>query len=244
MRPSKRAPDAMRAVTLERNVARYAEGSCLVKFGDTHVLCTASIEERVPPGCATGQGLGDGRIRHAAALDPHPHRARSGPRQAVRPHPGDPAPDRPLAARGRRPAGARRGARSTSTATCCRPTAARAPPRSPAPGSRCTLPRSLADAALEAHGHADDGPGRRRLLRHLQETPVLDLDYAEDFERRDRRQLRADRRRAASSRCRRTAEERAVQRGRSSWSCCGLAKKGVNELTHLQRQAHWPMTEA
>src|ERR1700747_1515985 len=49
MRPSGRAPDAMRPVTLEPGVAKYAEGSCLVKFCDTHVLCTASVEERVPP---------------------------------------------------------------------------------------------------------------------------------------------------------------------------------------------------
>lgn len=49
MRPSKRAPDELRAITLERGVARHAEGSCMVRFGDTHVLCTASLEERVPP---------------------------------------------------------------------------------------------------------------------------------------------------------------------------------------------------
>lgn len=49
MRPSNRAPDEMRAVTLERGVSRYAEGSCLVRFGETMVHCTASIEERVPP---------------------------------------------------------------------------------------------------------------------------------------------------------------------------------------------------
>jgi ribonuclease PH len=49
MRPSGRAFDAMRPVTLEPGVAKYAEGSCLAKFGDTHVLCTASVEERVPP---------------------------------------------------------------------------------------------------------------------------------------------------------------------------------------------------
>src|SRR5579859_3345636 len=49
MRPSGRTPDAMRAVILEPGVAKYAEGSCLAKFGDTHVLCTASIEERVTP---------------------------------------------------------------------------------------------------------------------------------------------------------------------------------------------------
>src|SRR4051795_7392343 len=49
MRPGKRAPDEMRAVSLERGVAKHAEGSCLVKFGDTHVLVTASLEEKAPP---------------------------------------------------------------------------------------------------------------------------------------------------------------------------------------------------
>ena len=49
MRPSDRAPDQMRPVSFEPGAAKYAEGSCLVRFGDTHVLCTASVEERVPP---------------------------------------------------------------------------------------------------------------------------------------------------------------------------------------------------
>jgi len=57
MRPSQRANDQMRPVTLERNVARYAEGSCLVKFGETHVLCTASLEDK-PPMWLRGQGRG------------------------------------------------------------------------------------------------------------------------------------------------------------------------------------------
>ncbi|MDR3374724.1 MAG: ribonuclease PH [Ancalomicrobiaceae bacterium] len=48
MRPSRRAADELRAVTLERAVSKHAEGSCLVKFGDTQVLCTASLEEQVP----------------------------------------------------------------------------------------------------------------------------------------------------------------------------------------------------
>jgi ribonuclease PH len=57
MRPSGRTPDAMRPVILEPGIAKYAEGSCLTKFGDTHVLCTASVEERVPPfWCNTGRG--------------------------------------------------------------------------------------------------------------------------------------------------------------------------------------------
>ncbi len=48
MRPSKRQFDEMRAISFERGVSKHAEGSCMVKFGDTHVLCTASLEEKVP----------------------------------------------------------------------------------------------------------------------------------------------------------------------------------------------------
>jgi ribonuclease PH len=57
MRPSRRAPDEMRAVSLERSVVKYAEGSCFVKFGDTHVLVTATLEDRLPP-WLKGQGRG------------------------------------------------------------------------------------------------------------------------------------------------------------------------------------------
>jgi ribonuclease PH len=57
MRPSKRAPDQLRTVSLEPGFSRHAEGSCLVKFGDTHVLVTASLEEKAPPFLkGTGKG--------------------------------------------------------------------------------------------------------------------------------------------------------------------------------------------
>ena len=49
MRPSGRALDQMREISIETGVTRHAEGSCLIRCGDTHVLCTASLEERVPP---------------------------------------------------------------------------------------------------------------------------------------------------------------------------------------------------
>jgi ribonuclease PH len=49
MRPSGRSADQLRPITFDLSAAKHAEGSCLVKFGDTHVLCTASLEERVPP---------------------------------------------------------------------------------------------------------------------------------------------------------------------------------------------------
>ncbi len=48
MRPSNRLRDQMRSVSLTPGFSKYAEGSCLVKFGDTHVLCTASVDEKVP----------------------------------------------------------------------------------------------------------------------------------------------------------------------------------------------------
>jgi len=59
MRPSARANDQMRSVTLEPGVAKHAEGSCLVKFGNTHVLCTASLEETSP---AFLRGTGKGWV--------------------------------------------------------------------------------------------------------------------------------------------------------------------------------------
>ncbi len=49
MRPSGRNTDQIRPVTIDIDVTKHAEGSCLIKCGDTHVLCTASLEERVPP---------------------------------------------------------------------------------------------------------------------------------------------------------------------------------------------------
>ncbi len=57
MRPSKRQPDELRRVSIDRAVSMHAEGSCLIKFGNTHVLCTASLEERIPP-WLKGQGRG------------------------------------------------------------------------------------------------------------------------------------------------------------------------------------------
>ena len=57
MRPSRRQPDELRTVSLDRGVVKYAEGSCFVKFGDTHVLVTATLEDRLPP-WLKGQGRG------------------------------------------------------------------------------------------------------------------------------------------------------------------------------------------
>lgn len=57
MRPSGRDLSEMRAVSIETGVTKHAEGSCMIRMGDTHVLCTATIEDRVPP-FIKGSGLG------------------------------------------------------------------------------------------------------------------------------------------------------------------------------------------
>ncbi|TXG93282.1 MAG: ribonuclease PH [Rhodocyclaceae bacterium] len=57
MRPSQRLPDQLRPLAIERNFTRHAEGSVLIRMGDTHVLCTASVEESVPP-FLRGKGQG------------------------------------------------------------------------------------------------------------------------------------------------------------------------------------------
>lgn len=100
MRPAGRSANQVRPVTLTRNYTKHAEGSVLVEFGDTKVLCTASIEEGVPRFL---KGQGQGWITAEYGMLPratHTRNARgSGERQAGRPHDGNPASDRPRAAR-------------------------------------------------------------------------------------------------------------------------------------------------
>ena len=95
MRPSRRQPDELRAVSLERGVVKYAEGSCFVKFGDTHVLVTATLEDRLPP-WLKGQGRGWVTAEYGmlprATLERTRREASAG-KQGGRTR-GDPAPDR------------------------------------------------------------------------------------------------------------------------------------------------------
>ena len=58
MRPSGRAADELREITITRGYTRHAEGSALVEFGDTRVLCNATLEDRVPPGSRAVAGAG------------------------------------------------------------------------------------------------------------------------------------------------------------------------------------------
>ena len=80
MRPSGRAPDEMRAISIETGFTKHAEGSCLISFGDTRVLCTASIEERIPPWL---RGKGEGWVTGEYSMLPRSTHTR-GQREAAR----------------------------------------------------------------------------------------------------------------------------------------------------------------
>ncbi|MEO1045148.1 MAG: ribonuclease PH [Pseudomonadota bacterium] len=79
-RPSGRTPDEMRAIMIETGFTKHAEGSCLISFGDTRVLCTASIEERVPPWL---RGKGEGWVTGEYSMLPRATHSR-GSREAAR----------------------------------------------------------------------------------------------------------------------------------------------------------------
>ncbi len=80
MRRSGRAPDEMRAITIETGYTKHAEGSCLIGFGDTKVLCTASIEERIPPWL---RGKGEGWVTGEYSMLPRATHTR-GQREAAK----------------------------------------------------------------------------------------------------------------------------------------------------------------
>ena len=80
MRPSGRAPDEMRTITIETGYTKHAEGSCLIGFGDTKVLCTASVEERIPPWL---RGKGEGWVTGEYSMLPRATHTR-GQREAAK----------------------------------------------------------------------------------------------------------------------------------------------------------------
>jgi len=80
MRPSGRAPDEMRAITIETGFTKHAEGSCLIGFGDTRVLCTASVEDRCPPWL---RGKGEGWVTGEYSMLPRATHTR-GSREAAK----------------------------------------------------------------------------------------------------------------------------------------------------------------
>ena len=80
MRPSGRAPDEMRQINIETGYTKHAEGSCLISFGETRVLCTASVEERIPPWL---RGKGEGWVTGEYSMLPRATHTR-GQREAAK----------------------------------------------------------------------------------------------------------------------------------------------------------------
>ena len=171
MRPSKRADDEMRSVSFERGVARYAEGSCLVRFGETHVLCAASLEEEPPP---RPRGQGRGWVTAEYAMLPRATLTRtkrelspgkvSGRSQEIL------APHRPIVAVGRRFATPRRAANHYRLR--CAAGGRRHPHRlhHGRVGRAARLPE-LDDAALDPAREPDQGSCRRCLVRIVAGKP-------------------------------------------------------------------------
>ncbi|MFX8848534.1 ribonuclease PH, partial [Acinetobacter baumannii] len=74
MRPDGRRPDELRPFSLERQAVKFAEGSCLIKMGDTHVLVAATVEDRVPP---VMKGKGEGWVTAEYSMLPRSGRQRN-----------------------------------------------------------------------------------------------------------------------------------------------------------------------
>ena len=139
MRPSGRAPDQMRELRFEPGFTRHAEGSCLVSFGDTRVLCTASVEEKVPPFL---RGKAQGWVTAEYGMLPRATHTRGSREAAKGKQSGRTQEIQRLIGRSLRavvdlPSSA--NGRSSSTATSFRRTAAHVRHRSPVAGSRCGL---------------------------------------------------------------------------------------------------------
>ena len=181
MRPSGRAPDALRDVSLEPGVARHAEGSCLIRMGATEVLCTASVEGRVPPFL---RGKGQGWVTAEYGMLPRATHTR-GEREAARGKQSGRTQEiqrligRSLARRDG-PRGHGRDDGHARLRRAHRPMAAPAAPPSPAPGWRCTWPSATACAEHHEPPCRCATRSRRCPAGCGTGTPVLDLDYDED----------------------------------------------------------------
>ena len=171
----------MRSVSLEPGFTRHAEGSCLVKFGDTHVLVTASLEEGTP---GFLRGSGKGWVTAEYGMLPRSTHSRMRREAAPGKQSGRTQEIQRLIGRSLRAVDGHdarsANARSSSTATCCRPMAARARRRSPAASSRCAQcvaymkkTGMVTKPALKDHVAAIS-------CGIVKGEALLDLDYDED----------------------------------------------------------------
>ena len=180
MRPSGRAPDEMRAITIETGFTKHAEGSCLVSFGDTRVLCTASIEERTPPWL---RGKGEGWVTAEYSMLPRATHTRGQREAAKGKQSGRTQEIQRLIGRSLRAVVDLRALGERQITLDCDVLQADGGTRT-ASISGAWVALKLATDKLLAGGHLSTDPVNAQVAAIScgihQGTPVLDLDYIED----------------------------------------------------------------
>jgi ribonuclease PH len=233
-RPSGRLPDQLRTITIERGFTRHAEGSVLIAFGDTRVLCTASVEERVPPFL---RGKGEGWVTAEYGMLPRATHTRSD-REAARGKQGGRTLEiQRLIGRALR-ACIDRGALGERTITLdCDVLQADGGTRTAAiTGAYVALVDAI--GALRARGALTRDPLFGQVaavsVGIWQGTPVLDLDYAEDSAcETDMNVVMNDA--FGFIELQGTAEGHAF-RGEELDGMLSLARKGIGALLEMQRK--------
>lgn len=235
MRPSRRDPDQLRPVEFTRGYTRHAEGSVLVEFGDTRVLCNASVQARVP---AFLRGKGEGWVTAEYSMLPRATDTRSD-REAVRGRQGGRTLEiQRLIGRTMRAVVDRRALGEHTVTLDCDVIQADGGTRTAAiTGSYVALADALAYMHREglATGTALHGAVAAVSVGIYRGEPVLDLDYAEDREAEtDLNVVMNDA--GAFIELQGTAEGHAFRRDELD-TMLGLAHKGIGELIGLQRAA-------
>jgi ribonuclease PH len=235
LRPSGRTPDSMRKVSLQRRYTRYAEGSVLVSFGDTRVLCTASVEEKVPPFL---RGKGEGWITAEYGMLPRATKDRT-QREAARGGQGGRTMEiQRLIGRSLRACVDRSALGERTITLDCDVLQADGGTRTAAITGAYV---ALVDAinSVKARGAIKRDPIVGAIaavsVGIYQGMPVLDLDYAEDSScDTDMNVVMNDG--GGFIEVQGTAEGHAFRRHELD-ALLALAQKGVNELCALQREA-------
>ncbi|WP_085906434.1 ribonuclease PH [Kiloniella majae] len=235
MRPSGRTPDQMRQVTIETNFSKHAEGSCLIKFGDTHVLCTASVEDSTPPWL---RNSGKGWITAEYGMLPRATHSRSSREAARGKQSGRTQEIQRLIGRSLRAVADMSGFGERQIKIDCDVLQADGGTRTASiTGGFVAL--HLAFQHMKKLGMIEEIP----LTDHVaaiscgifEGTPVLDLDYPEDSN------AQADSNFVLTGglgvvEIQGTAEEKPFSRDEFN-ALLDLAEKGVSELVELQKQA-------
>ncbi|GMR06203.1 MAG: ribonuclease PH [Gammaproteobacteria bacterium] len=180
MRPSKRAPDEMREIKFTRNFTKHAEGSVLVEFGDTRVLCTATVEEKVPRFLA---GKGKGWVTAEYGMLPRSTNTRMG-REAARGKQGGRTMEiQRLIGRSLRAVVDLEALGERSITLDCDVIQADGGTRTASITGACVALSDAIHSLLQA-GALKENPVRNLVasvsVGIYQGVPVLDLDYAED----------------------------------------------------------------